>query len=214
MPLTAGSSSRLLAMTSMYIHEPSPVCRRISSGRNWPGDERALPQLDDPIAVVGVHDVEDALAFGPFAVLVAVDLLHRRARVLQHAVGADHRDDVGDVGHERAQPLLRRPHRLLGLDAVGDVARVRDDALHGRIVAVVGRDHLDPAQLAVGAGSEAGSSRTFPGVRRSRSKSASTAGRSSAQSRGRTRRRDRLRDPGPRIAMHSGCDTSRDRRRR
>ena len=66
MPLTAGSSSRLFAMISAYIHEPSPFCRRSSSGRNWPGRRvRALPQLDDPIAVVGVHGVEDALALGP-----------------------------------------------------------------------------------------------------------------------------------------------------
>ena len=40
---------------------------------------------------------------------------------------------------------------VLGLDPIGDVAGVRDDAEHRGIVAVVGRDHLDPAQLAVGA---------------------------------------------------------------
>ena len=40
---------------------------------------------------------------------------------------------------------------MLGFDPVGDVAGVGDDAAHGGVVAAVGRDHLDRAQLAVGA---------------------------------------------------------------
>ena len=51
--------------------------------------QRPDPQLDDAVAVVGVHEVEDALLVGPLARVVAVHLLARGAGVHQLAVGAD-----------------------------------------------------------------------------------------------------------------------------
>ncbi len=109
MPLTDGSSSRLLATSSAYIHEPSPFWRRISIGRNSPGSSsEPVQRFDDPVPVVGVDGLEHAAIRRPPAGRVAVHALRARARVEQPSFGIDHRDDVGDVRDERLQPLLRR----------------------------------------------------------------------------------------------------------
>ena len=152
-PLTDGSSSRLFAMTSAYIHEPSPFCRRSSSGRKRPGVESRRPAHSsmDAVAIVGVDRVEDALALGPRAA--------RRTRTPARWSGSctcsTPSASITEITSEMfaTSPLSRSSDAricVLGLDALGDVAGVRDDTEHGGIVAVVGRHHLDPTELAVG----------------------------------------------------------------
>ena len=162
------------------------------------------------IAVVGVHGVEDALALGPRAVLVAVHPLARRARVLQLAVGVDHRDHVGDV-RDAARCSRSSDARTRCSASTRSVMsrRVGDDAGDRGIVAVVrSRPSRSSAARRRRARNRYRMVSDAPGFARSRSNIAATAGRSSSNSpKSAGDLGIRLRDRGRGTATRSGCDT-------
>ena len=83
----------------------------------------------DAVAVVGVHGVEDALALGPRAGRCSRTPARWRGSCTAELPSAPMTEITSEMfATSPLQPLLRRAHRVLGLDPVGDVAGVRDDA--------------------------------------------------------------------------------------
>ena len=157
-----------------------------------------------------MHRIEDALTLGPRSVRVAVHALARRARRTCSSPSALMTEITSEMfATSPREPFLRRAHRVLRFDPVGDVARVRDDAEHRRVVAVIGRDHLDPAHLAVGAPEPVADR-----LRRARIAAQALEHRRDAPAD--PRRTDRSRRPGRDrssdrcrgTSTRSGCDTS------
>jgi len=73
-------------------------------------------------------DVVEGVALEQLARLVAEHPMHGRARILEHAVLAHDRHDVGRVLDQGAEVLLAPPHRVFGatpIDGCGDNARHR-----------------------------------------------------------------------------------------
>ena len=99
-----------------------------------PGFDERCQLEQSSLLIVGMHDVDQRVLRPEFGWVSEIGAMEGR-RVEQVAIAIDEHDRVPDVGDHRAEAFLVFAHRLLGAQALGDIA---SDGEHGDHVAAGG----------------------------------------------------------------------------